>query len=90
MKKPPFITEEGQLRWHSTDAFNWKRSIGRLHVHANMRRTDGAMGRMGGGWLWKFGVLAARTEIVLELFVMTVRLRWNAKAARITDQPNQR
>jgi hypothetical protein len=71
------ITPDGKLRWHSTLAFDRTVRLGRFKARATMRANDGAMGRLGGGWSWKFGILAARTEMVFELFVMSVRISWS-------------
>jgi hypothetical protein len=60
--------------WHASLCFEKTITVRRLRVKATMRNGDGWMGRMGGGWVWKFGILAGRTEWVLELFVMSVRV----------------
>jgi hypothetical protein len=70
------ITENGQIRWHSDEIINWKRQYGRLKVSFRMRKNNGAMGRMGGGWLWKFGIEAARGELLFNLFVAVLRVSW--------------
>ena len=70
------ITTDGKVRWFSSVAFDRSVTFGRLRVRATMRNGDGFMGRLGGGWLWKLGILAGRGEIVLELFVMSLRVQW--------------
>jgi hypothetical protein len=70
------ITPDGKIRWHSSVHFDKSVQIGRLRVHAQMRKGDGFTGRLGGGWSWKLGILAARTEVVFDLFVMSIRFRW--------------
>lgn len=71
-----WITPDGKLRFHSTVAFDKVWQIGRVRIRAFMREGDGLMGRLGGGWSWKLGILAGRTEVVFELFVMSVRIGW--------------
>lgn len=73
MKKPAYLTANNKIRWHASICFDKTGQIGRLKLHALMKAGDGFMGRLGGGWAWKLGILAARNEIVLELFVMNIR-----------------
>lgn len=73
------IDEEGKVRWHSTRAIDWKRKYGRLHIHVLMKRKDGFTGRMGGGWDWKVGIMKGGSEVILELFVLSIRLRVERK-----------
>lgn len=72
------ITPDGKVRWHSTVAFDRTFKVGRIKARAVMREANGAMGRLGGGWSWKLGILAARQEFVLKLFVMSVRVSWRS------------
>lgn len=67
------------LKWHASVAFDKTAQIGRVRIRATMRKGDGVMGRLGGGWSWKLGILAAKTEIVLEIFVMSIRICWGNK-----------
>lgn len=62
--------------WIATTAFEKQVTLGRLRVKARMAKGNGVMGRLGGGWAWKLGILAAKTDVVLELFVMSVRFTW--------------
>lgn len=73
MGKPPYLTDDNKIRWHSSKSvrkewlvFGWKTVF-------QLRSNNGAMGRMGGGWLWKLGILYGGTDIVLELFICTLR-----------------
>lgn len=70
------ITKDGDIRWFSSISFDKRVSIGRVNIAATMRAGDGFMGRLGGGWSWKLGILASRYGFVLELFVMSVRVSW--------------
>lgn len=58
--------------WASTYLFNVRRAFGRLTVGASMRRTDGWMGRFGGGWNWKLGVALGSSTLLIDLLVLTV------------------
>lgn len=60
--------------WHSSLAFRKEFSFGGWRVVAEMRNNDGCMGRLGGGWAWKLGILASDSSYVLELFVMSIRI----------------
>ncbi len=76
-KKPTCITDDGKARWHSDDLINWEWQRGRLKLQFHMRKNNGAMGRLGGGWLWKLGIDAARSGFVLYLFVAMFRCSWS-------------
>lgn len=68
------MTEDGKIRWHSDELINWQRQWGRIKVSFRMRKNNGAMGRMGGCWLWKFGIEVARGEVLFNLFVAVLRI----------------
>lgn len=60
--------------WHSSIHFLKTVTIFGYAVKFEMRKNDGWMGRLGGGWAWKLGILASRNDVVFELFVMSIRI----------------
>jgi hypothetical protein len=56
-------------KWLSTYAIHKRWSIGRLKIKFSMRRSDGFMGRFGGGWNWKVGIQASERTVLLSLLI---------------------
>lgn len=51
---------------------NRKATLGPIHVSYSRRTADEPMGRFGGGWRWKIGVQASRSEAIISLLVCEV------------------
>lgn len=62
--------------WFSTTAIDKRWTLGRLAIRFHMRRSDGLMGRFGGGWNWKFGVQVGGSTTIVSLLIadMTIEL----------------
>ena len=58
--------------WFSSVAFDRTVRLGRVSVRLFMRRSDGIMGRFGGGWNWKIGIQWGKTTCIMSLLVMEV------------------
>jgi hypothetical protein len=59
--------------WTASIAFRKQVRLGAWTITAQMKNGDGAWGRLGGGWKWKLGILWGGTDVVLDLFVMSIR-----------------
>jgi len=59
----------------------WRFCIGRLSVSFTYHYADGFMGRFGGGWTTKCGMLLSVPSklVVFELFVISVRVQYLSK-----------
>lgn len=60
--------------WFSSTAFNKKIKIRRLELTFSMQRSDGFMGRFGGGWNWKIGFQAGGRTVIISLLIMDIRI----------------
>jgi hypothetical protein len=76
MKKPKFITDDNKIRWHSDEAINREWRLGRLKINLRMTSGNGVMGRLGGGWAWKLGMMGSGSEVCMEIVFFTLRFRW--------------
>lgn len=65
--------------WHSTRIEKAFR-IGRLKITFTYNRNDGCMGRCGGGWFYKFGIMGGKSEVCIELTWVTIRASWRKGA----------
>jgi len=61
--------------WHSTSHTKTFR-VGRLKLTLQYNGNDGWMGRCGGGWLYKFGIMGGKSEVCIELTWLTIRVAW--------------
>ena len=52
-------------------------SIGRLKIVFNWRSSKNLMGRFGGGWNWKVGIMIGGHSVILNLLVFSLRFSWN-------------
>jgi hypothetical protein len=68
------------MNWHSSTAIRKELNLGRLRTVFQMKRADGCMGRLGGGWTWKLGAMGTSNELVLELFVCSIRFTLKKEA----------
>jgi hypothetical protein len=61
--------------WTASTAFRKQFNVGRWTWVIELKRNDGAMGRVGGGWGWKLGIDASSsgTDFVVYLFIMSIR-----------------
>lgn len=66
--------------WGSDYIFKKRWQIRRLVIRADMRGTDGLMGRFGGGWNWKLGFQAGGSTIIISLLVMNITFALEKKA----------
>ena len=48
--------------------------IGRVKINFNMRSAEGYMGRFGGGWNWKLGVMVGGRTVIVSLLVADLRI----------------
>ena len=62
--------------WGSSYIFSKRWNLGRLEIKAEMRRTDGILGRFGGGWNWILGFQAGASTLILNLLVMSLTFYW--------------
>jgi hypothetical protein len=62
------------MRWGSTYIIDRKLTVGRWYLGISWRRSDGCMGRFGGGWNWKLGFQAGGSSVILSLLVLEVRI----------------
>jgi hypothetical protein len=49
--------------------------IGRLDVRIDQRSRKSRMGRFGGGWNWKVGVMVGGRTVIISLLVLDVRIQ---------------
>lgn len=61
--------------WQASVAFCKQVRLGKWTLTAQLNNGDGVWGRLGGGWTWKLGILWSRTDVVLDLFVMSIRFQ---------------
>ena len=64
----------GPKRWFSDYVFDKTWLIGRWKINASMRRTNGWMGRFGGGWNWALGFKAGGRTLLINLLVMSISI----------------
>lgn len=76
MKKLTYLTPDNKVRWHSEVAAQRTWRIGRFHATFRMTKGNGVMGRLGGGWAWKLGIMGARRELCMELLFFTLRFHF--------------
>ena len=55
---------------------NRKWDWGRIHFHFHWQSPDSFMGRFGGGWQWKIGIQAGKTNCIFNLLVCSLRVSW--------------
>ena len=51
-----------------------------VNIEVVWQERDGRNGRMGGGWLWKAGIMYSPGVLVLEFFVISIRIAKMKKA----------
>ena len=61
---------------------NVRRELGRVRwrgvpyrVTYSRKSADEFMGRFGGGWQWKIGIMAGPSTVILDLFVASLAFR---------------
>lgn len=50
------------------------REVGRYKITYERRSRQNAMGRFGGGWDWKLGIQASKSEWIISLIVSSLRI----------------
>jgi hypothetical protein len=65
--------------WFSTERIRKEWSIGRLRIYFLMHNDDGHMGRFGGGWNRKLGIALADSELLVDIWVATLRFQVKGK-----------
>lgn len=49
--------------------------VGRINVKINQRSRRSRMGRFGGGWQWKVGVMVGGRTVIISLLVLDIRIQ---------------
>lgn len=50
-----------------------------LKVDFEQRKKSSPMGRFGGGWNWELGFQIGKSDIIINLLVMSIRVHWESK-----------
>lgn len=64
------------MRWHASTVLDKRWHLGRFRLRIHWRRSDGLMGRFGGGWNWRLGVQVGGTTVLFALVVLTVSIAY--------------
>jgi hypothetical protein len=64
--------------WQIRDAF-WANPAGTSGKPWGWKN-PGGMGRFGGGWKWKLGILVGKREVIFELIFGSIRIKWGEKS----------
>ncbi len=48
--------------------------IGRFNIHIEWKTSSNLLGRFGGGWNWKIGIMFSKTTVIINLLVMSIRI----------------
>lgn len=65
--------------WFSSQAFDLRGNVGKFSVRLEMRRSDGMMGRFGGGWNWKLGIQIGGSTVIISLVVASLTISRQGK-----------
>jgi len=63
--------------WFSPVIINKSWSFYRFKTTLRMTNGQGIMGRFGGGWNWKLGIMIGKKTVIFDIIILSIRIDYS-------------